>query len=148
MCLVVTVLTAGCGSSESTTDPPPIHTGPSAPPPGPVEPSVNIAGNWVGTLESNLGSQPINMVVVQLANCVDGAWTSSGQNARGAISGFAGTDSFTGQLSFERGECAAVGTIAGAVGTDTLRWTGSDIKPLGPCSTPLPQSIVVTMRRQ
>jgi hypothetical protein len=109
---------------------------------------VNIAGNWSGTLESNLESQAINMIVVQLANCVDGTWSSSGQNSRGAISGFAGEASFTGQLSFERGQCSAIGTVTGEVGADTLRWTGSDLKPIGPCSDPLPQSIVVTMRRQ
>lgn len=148
VCLVITLLTAGCSSGGSGDDPPPTHSGPTAPPPGPVEPSVNIAGNWTGTLESNLGSQAISMVVVQLANCVDGTWTSSGQSSRGAISGFAGTDSFAGQLSFERGQCSAIGTVAGEVGADTLRWTGSDLKPIGPCSEPLPQSIVVTMRRQ
>jgi hypothetical protein len=147
VCLVVTAITAGC-SSDSSTEPPPTHAGPTAPPPGAVEPSVNIAGNWTGTLESNLGSQAISMTVVQLANCVDGTWISSGQNSRGAISGFAGTDSFTGQLSFERGQCSAIGTVSGEVGADTLRWTGSDLKPFGPCSDPLPQSIVVTMRRQ
>ena len=148
VCLVVTVVTAGCSSSGSSTEPPPTHTGPTAPPPGPVEPSVNIAGNWTGTLESNLGSQAISMTVVQLANCVDGTWSGSGQNSRGAISGFAGTDSFTGQLSFERGQCSAIGMVTGEVGADTLRWTSSDMKPIGPCSDPLPQSIVVTMRRQ
>ena len=57
-------------------------------------------------------------------------------------------DSFSGQLSFERGQCSAIANITGEVGADTLRWTGSDMKPLGPCSDPLPQSIVVTMRRQ
>ena len=146
VCLVATAMTA-C-SSDSSTEPPPTHAGPTAPPPGPVEPSVNIAGNWTGTLESNLGSQAISMTVVQLANCVDGTWISSGQNSRGAISGFAGTNSFTGQLSFERGQCSAIGTVSGEVGADTLRWTSSDFKPFGPCSDPLPQSIVVTMRRQ
>ena len=148
VCLAVTVMTAGCSGGSSSTEPPPTHSGPSAPPPGPVEPSVNIAGNWAGTLESNLGSQAISMTVVQLANCVDGTWSSSGQNSRGAISGFAGKDSFSGQLSFERGQCSAIANITGEVGADTLRWTGSDMKPLGPCSDPLPQSIVVTMRRQ
>jgi hypothetical protein len=109
---------------------------------------VNIAGNWVGTLESsNLPAQSISMTVVQLANCVDGAWISSGQSSRGAISGFALKDSFTGQLSFERGQCSAIGNVTGEVGSDTLRWTGA-ITPIGTCAEPLPQSIVVTMRRQ
>ena len=146
-CFVLIAMTAGC--SGGSTEAPPTHSGPTAPPPGPVEPSVNIAGNWVGTLESsNLPTQSISMTVVQLANCVDGTWTSSGQNSRGAISGFAGQDSFTGQLSFERGQCSAIGTVTGEVGSDTLRWTGTDLKPFGPCADPLPQSIVVTMRRQ
>jgi hypothetical protein len=110
---------------------------------------VNIAGIWVGTLESpNLPTQSISMTVVQLANCVDGTWISSGQNSRGAISGFAGKDSFTGQLSFERGQCSAIGTVTGEVGSDTLRWTGTDLKPIGSCADPLPQSVVVSMRRQ
>jgi hypothetical protein len=110
---------------------------------------VNIAGNWVGTLESsNLPAQSISATVVQIANCVDGTWISSGQNSRGAISGFAGKDSFTGQLSFERGQCSAIGNVTGEVGPDTLRWTGTDLKPVGPCADPLPQSIVVTMRRR
>jgi hypothetical protein len=146
-CLLLTAMAAGC-SSGSADDPPPMHSGPTAPPPGPVEPSVNVAGSWVGTLETNLGSQPISMTVVQLANCVDGTWISSGQDSRGAISGFAATSSFTGQISLERGRCSAIGTVTGEVGADTLRWTGSDMKPIGPCSDPLPQSIVVTMRRQ
>ena len=147
-CLVATVVTAGCSGGGASEDPPPTHAGPTAPPPGPVEPSVNIAGNWSGTLETNLGSQAISMTVVQLANCVDGTWSSSAQSSRGAISGFAGKDSFTGQLSFERGQCSAIATVTGEVGADTLRWTSSEMKPIGPCSDPLPQSIVVSMRRQ
>jgi hypothetical protein len=109
---------------------------------------VNVAGTWTGTLESELGTQTITLTVVQLANCVDGTWISGGQDSRGAISGFADASSFSGQLSFERGRCSAIGTVSGAVGSDTLRWTGTGLKPIGPCSEPLPQSIVVTMRRQ
>jgi hypothetical protein len=145
ICLVLSA--AACSSGASTSAPPP-HQNPTAPSPAPTEPSVNVAGAWSGTLESNLGTQSIAMTVVQLANCVDGTWISSGQESRGAISGFAGTASFTGQLSFERGRCSAIGTITGEVGAETLRWTGTDMKPIGPCSDPLPQSIVVTMRRQ
>ena len=87
------------------------------------------------------------MTVVQFSNCVDGTWISSGQDSRGAISGFAGKDSFSGQLSFERGRCSAIGDVTGEVGSETLRWTGS-VTPLGPCAEALPQSIVITMRRQ
>lgn len=144
VCLVLSAI-SGCGGSETA---PPSHPGPTAPTPVPTEPSINIAGNWVGTFESaNLGTQTITMTVVQFANCVDGTWISSGQDARGAISGFAGRDSFSGQLSFERGRCSAIGDITGEVGSETLRWTGS-VTPLGPCAEALPQSIVVTMRRQ
>jgi hypothetical protein len=143
VCLVLSAI-SGCGGSEAA---PPSHPGPTAPTPVPTEPSINIAGNWVGTLDSSLGSQTITMTVVQLANCVDGTWISSGQSSRGAISGFAGKDSFTGQLSFESGQCSAIGDITGEVGAETLRWTGR-VTSLGPCAQPLPQSIVVTMRRQ
>ena len=146
--LVGLILTAIACSGGESTPVPPTHSGPTPPPSAPTEPSVNVAGTWTGTLESELGTQAITLTVVQLANCVDGTWISGGQDSRGAISGFADASSFTGQLSFERGRCSAIGTVSGAVGSDTLRWTGTGLKPIGPCSEPLPQSIVVTMRRQ
>jgi hypothetical protein len=144
--LALAAITPGCSGSTTSVSPTP--SSPTPPPSGPVEPAVNIAGNWAGTLETDLGTQAISMIVVQLADCVDGTWISSGQDSRGAISGFAGRASFTGQLSLERGRCSAIGNVTGEVGSETLRWTGTDMRPIGPCADPIPQSIVVTMRRQ
>jgi hypothetical protein len=144
--LALAAIAPGC--SGSTTSESSTPSSPTPPPSGPVEPAINIAGNWAGTLETDLGTQAISMTVVQFADCVDGTWISSGQDSRGAISGFAGKASFTGQLSLERGRCSAVGDITGEVGSETLKWTGTALKPISPCADPLPQSIVVTMRRQ
>ena len=125
-------------------------TNPSSPAPsGDV---VNVAGNWVGTLESaNVAVQTISMVVVQFADCVDGSWKSADGDWTGAISGFARSDSFSGQITFERrsgGGCLASGNVGGDVGSDTLRWTGIGAAPIGQCAGNIPQSIVITMRRQ
>jgi hypothetical protein len=148
LCVVLSAIACGGGESKSAST-----STPTTPTDVPIEPSVNIAGTWVGTLESsNLGAQPISMVVVQAGSCVDGTWSNSSQDWRGAISGLAGRDSYTGQFSFERpsanGRCSAVGTITGEVGSDTLRWTGTGVTAVGACADALPQSIVVTMRRQ
>jgi len=108
-----------------------------------------MAGTWVGTFESpNLGAQQITLTVVQSAACVDGTWRSAAQDSRGAISGFAAKDSFTGQVSFERGQCSAVAEIAGTVASDTIQWTAETVRPFGSCADPLPQSIVLSLRRQ
>jgi hypothetical protein len=91
------------------------------------------------------------MVVVQFADCVDGSWKSADGDWSGAISGFARADAFSGQITFERrsnGGCLASGNIGGDVGSDTLRWISVGATPLGTCSGTLPQSIVLTMRRQ
>jgi len=95
-----------------------------------------------------MGAQTITLTVVQFANCVDGTWISSSQDSRGAISGFAGKESFSGQMSIERGRCSAVGNISGEVGSNTLRWTGGSVTPLAPCADALPESVVISMRRQ
>jgi hypothetical protein len=93
------------------------------------------------------------MVVVQFADCVDGSWRSS-PGWTGAISGFASTDSFSGQISFERpsvggdGGCLAIGTVAGPVGSETLTWTVAGLTAVGQCAGELPRSMVLTMRRQ
>ena len=108
-----------------------------------------MAGTWGGTFESpNVGVQQITLTVVQSANCVDGTWRSGSQDSRGAISGFAAKDSFTGQLSFERGQCSAVADITGTVGSDTIQLSAGTVKPFGSCADPLPQSIVLSLRRQ
>jgi hypothetical protein len=146
--LLSLLLLAGCGGGGSEPSTPP-ESNPTSPGAVPTEPSVNIAGTWVGTFESpNLGVQTITLTVVQLANCVDGTWINSSQDSRGAISGFAAKDSFSGQMSIERGRCSAVGNISGEVGSSTLRWTGGGVTPLAPCADALPESIVLSMRRQ
>jgi hypothetical protein len=91
------------------------------------------------------------MVVVQFADCVDGSWRSADGDWTGAISGFARKDAFSGQITFERrsgGGCLASGNVGGDVGSDTLRWTGIGATPIGQCAGSIPQSIVLTMRRQ
>ncbi|MGE3176260.1 MAG: hypothetical protein AB7O32_02220 [Vicinamibacterales bacterium] len=125
--------------------------------PGPTPPSgtfVDIAGRWSGVLESaNLPARQITMMVVQSGNCVDGVWEEPG-GWTGAISGFATGDAYEGQISIERDEggrrCSAVGVVTGPVATATAHWTGSGFSGVGavPCQEPLPQSIVLTMRRE
>jgi hypothetical protein len=111
-----------------------------------------MAGNWVGTLESaNTAPITLSMVIVQFADCVDGSWRSADGDWSGAISGFARTDAFSGQITFERrsnGGCLASGNIGGDVGSDTLRWISVGATALGDCPGTLPQSITLTMRRQ
>jgi hypothetical protein len=144
--LVLMAFMSGCGGSSSPSAP--SSPAPSGPAPVPVD-VVNMAGTWVGTFESpNLGAQQITLTVVQSANCVDGTWRSAAQDSRGAISGFAAKDSFTGQVSFERGQCSAVAEIAGTVASDTIQWTAETVRPFGSCADPLPQSIVLSLRRQ
>jgi hypothetical protein len=110
---------------------------------------VNMAGTWVGTIETpDAGVQPVTVTVVQFANCVDGTWRSGSGDSRGAISGFAAKDSFSGQVSIERGSCTGVADITGAVGADTIQWTTGTVKPFVSCFDPLPQTIVLSLRRQ
>jgi hypothetical protein len=141
--LVLAAASFGCGSGSPSNPSP-------APPPGPV---VNIAGNWSGTFESgNFSTRTITMTVVQGGNCVDGAWTSGASDWTGAISGFAGADSFSGQISIEAvtengGRCTGVGETSGQVGTDTLRWTSTGFTAVGSCTGTLPKTIVVSLRR-
>src|SRR5439155_10278252 len=109
-----------CGST-----PPAISSSPSAPSGGPL---VNIAGSWNGTMQSsNFPAHPLAMTVVQGGNCVDGAWRASAGDWTGAISGYARTDSFAGQISVEivadsGDRCSGVGTTSGPVNGDSLRW--------------------------
>ena len=158
ICALLAVAASSCGGSESSS-PPVSHTPtsptPAAPTPAPGAAIVNLAGNWVGTFESaNQGTQSISMLVVQFDNCVDGSWRSTSGDWSGAISGFAGKDFYTGQISLERpasspdGACQAIGNVQGEVGSSTLRWTGTGLTATRPCAGELPQSIVITMRRQ
>lgn len=109
-------------------------------------------GTWVGTIESpNLGVQQITLTVVQFSNCVDGTWRSTSQDLRGAISGFAAKDSFSGLVSFEQGSCLGVVEASGQAGADAFLLTGGAVKPSvasGACPNPLPQSITLSLRRQ
>jgi hypothetical protein len=140
--LLLTAL-MGCGASSTLT----------APTPAPPGSFVDMAGTWSGTFESaNLTMQTITLTVYQTTNCVDGAWKSSTADWAGAISGYAGADSFAGQISFERvaddgSKCTAVGDISGQVGTGTLRWTSSGLTPVGTCSGGAPQSLVLNLHR-
>jgi hypothetical protein len=153
LCLVflvsVVAVFPGCSQSEVSTPTVHIPTSPTTP----TEPVVNVAGNWVGTLEYANGiSQPISMVVTQFGNCVDGSWRSADGDLSGAISGFALKDSWEGQISIDRrsgGGCLSAGNVAGEVGSSTLRWTGSRAAPIAPCASGgIYQDIVITMRRQ
>jgi hypothetical protein len=147
-CAVIIAMPAlGCQSSQDSPT-----TTPTSPGASPSADVVNVAGNWVGTLEStNIAAQTISMVVVQFGNCVDGSWKSADGDWTGAMSGFAMKDSFSGQITFERrsnGGCLASGNVGGDVGSDTLRWTGIGATPIGQCAGNIPQSIVISMRRQ
>ena len=145
----VVVAIAGL-SCQGSSDTPPAETPTS--PTAPIGPVADVAGNWVGTLESANGAPlTLSMVVVQFADCVDGSWRSTDGDWSGAISGFARQDAFSGQITFERrsnGGCLASGNIGGDVGSDTFRWISVGATALGPCAGTLPQSIVLTMRRQ
>lgn len=115
--------------------------------------SVNIAGTWSGTLESsNLPTQTISLIVVQTGNCVDGAWQSADSSWRGAISGIATADAYTGQISLERlddgGTCSAVATVSGPVDGQTLRWSGTSFTMSRSCDRALPVGFTLSLRRQ
>lgn len=148
--LILSVLAWSCGgsSSSSTTTHNPSPTAPTGVPAD----VVDMNGTWVGTIESpDRGAQQVTMTVVQFANCVDGTWRSNSSDARGALSGFAGKDSYTGLLSFEIGSCLGVVEVTGNVGADSLRLTGGQVAKSagsGACADPLPPSVVVALRRQ
>lgn len=140
--LVLSTFAAYCGSS----------TAPSTSTPPPAVPVANVSGSWSGTLSSsNFPDHTITLSVVQGGNCVDGSWTSSSQDWTGAISGLAGADSYAGQMSIEvvvgGTRCSGVGNVSGAVGADTISWTGTGFSPVGQCGIALPQTIVVTLHR-
>lgn len=138
------LLTAGCSTSSTSITPSTANTNVNA---------INMAGSWSGTLESaNLPTQNITAIIVQGGTCVDGAWASSTSDWNGAISGYAGEASYSGQFSFDRADgnsrCTASGTVSGSVTADTITWTGTGLTAVSPCRDPLPQSIVITLRRR
>ena len=157
VCALLALAASSCGGSGSSS--PPVASTPTSPTPAPAPPPpgaiVNLAGNWAGTFESaNHRTQSITMLVVQFDNCVDGSWRSTSGDWSGAISGFAGRDFYIGQISLERpssspdGACQAIANVTGEASSTTLRWTGTGLTATGPCAGELPQSIVITMRRQ
>src|SRR5262245_10949957 len=145
---VLLLLSLGCGSAPITAPSPPPVTGP---PVTPTDPVVNLAGNWTGTVESaNFPARTIVLVVVQALNCVDGEWKDASGDWKGAISGFASADGFSGQISFERsadggGRCQASGRIAGKVAGDTFRWTADPLSAPGTCTGDLPQGLTLSV---
>jgi len=149
--LLLSVFVCSCGgSSGSSETSSPGHSNPTAPTDVPAD-IANMNGTWVGTLESNLGVQQITLTVVQFSNCVDGSWRSTSQDLRGAISGFAAKDSFSGLVSFEDGLCLGVVEASGQVGADAFQLTGGAVRPSvasAVCPNPLPQSIKLSLRRQ
>jgi hypothetical protein len=146
--LFVSALGLGC-SSNSTTAPSP----PGQQPP-PAVSFVNMAGSWSGTLESSTHqTRTITMTVVQDGSCVDGVWTSTQDQWTGAISGYAAADSFSGEISIatvnELGErCTGVGNTSGPVDAGSLRLTSPGMfSVVIRCNSLLPQSVVLTLRR-
>ena len=142
----------GCGSSPTAAPPTaPTHTpAPVAPPTGPVPP---IAGTWAGTIESsNYGTKSITLLVVQSTNCIDGAWRSDDGQWLGAISGVTVGDTYVGQISFVRSEdrdrCGGVANVEGPVGDASLQWAGPGFVAQGTCERPLPQNLLIALRRQ
>ena len=146
--LIAVVLASSCGGSE-----PSAPTQPSPRPSTEVPADiVNMNGTWVGTLETSApGVQQITMTVVQFVNCVDGTWRSDSSDYRGALSGYAAKDSYTGLFSFEYGSCLGIVQITGNVEANTLRLTGGPVTKSvasGTCIDPLPESVVLSLRRQ
>jgi hypothetical protein len=112
-----------------------------------------MSGTWTGTFESlNFPPRTITLTVVQSLNCVDGAWTSSTGDWKGAISGYATADAFGGVLSLERsasggGQCSATSTVSGPASQSAIRMTATSFTPFSSCTGDLPTGIVVTLHR-
>src|SRR5262245_46649246 len=146
--LLLSVFVCSCGGSSDSSPSTPSSPSASAAVPADI---ANMNGTWVGTFESNLGVQQITLTVVQFSNCVDGTWRNAPQDLRGAISGFAAKDSFSGLFSFEQGSCLGVVNVSGQVGADSFLLTGGAVTPSagsGACPNPLPQSTTLSLRRQ
>jgi hypothetical protein len=118
-----------------------------------VTPVAALAGTWVGTIESsNYPTKSITLLIVQSANCVDGAWRSDDGEWLGGLSGFAVDDGYVGQISLVRSEdrerCGGIADVEGPVEASSLRWTGAGFNSQGTCVRPLPQGLVISLRRQ
>ena len=119
----------------------------------PSGPFADLSGMWSGTFESaNFPTRAITVTAVQSLNCVDGGWVSSSGDWKGAISGFATADAFSGFISLERsasggGACAATAAASGPASQSALQLTASSLTAVGSCAGDLPTSVVVTLHR-
>lgn len=135
-------LAAACSSSSTS----------SSSPTAPEVAAANIAGAWTGTLEStNFPSRAVTLTVVQSGSCVDGGWTNATGDWKGAISGYASVDAFSGFISLERadagGRCVAAGTASGPASTTALRMSITGLTPVGDCAGELPTDVVLNLHR-
>jgi hypothetical protein len=146
--LVAVCAAGGCGATPQSMD---TTTTPS--PTTPTGPIADLSGMWSGTFQSaNFSTQPITLTVVQTTNCVDGAWVSSSGDWKGAISGFATADAFSGFISLERsanggGACAATASVSGPASQNTLQMTATAFTAVGSCTGDLPTNGVVNLHR-
>jgi hypothetical protein len=114
---------------------------------------VDVSGVWEGTLaSSNFPTSNITLTVAQTSNCVDGAWESNPTSWTGAISGYAGADSFAGQMSLEfvtdsGAHCNVVGSISGSVDQTHILWTSTGFVA-GACPSSVPKSLVISLQRK
>jgi uncharacterized protein YceK len=144
--IAIGVTVSGCSSVTTTESP----MAPSTTTPAPTP--FDIAGNWTGTFaSSNLPTRTITMTIVQASSCVDGAWKDASGQWTGAISGLAGADVFSGQISFQRkadggGACGAVANVQGSIGTDGIHWTTTDFTATQSCNGDLPQATAITLQ--
>jgi hypothetical protein len=112
-----------------------------------------MAGDWTGTVEfSNFPTRPVTLTVIQADSCVDGIWTDASGDWKGAISGLASADSFSGQISIERtadggGKCVAAANVSGPVDGDTFRWKVGVLNPAGTCNGGLPENMILSVKR-
>lgn len=142
--IFVACLASACDSCSTTSIPSPTT---------PTGQFANLSGTWTGTLESAaFPAAPITLVVVQSADCVDGAWTSSTGDWKGAISGYATEDAFGGFFSLERsasggGQCRATGSVSGPASQSAIRLTVTSLNPVGSCVGDLPTDMVLTLQR-
>ncbi len=152
LCIGVLLVSAACGSGAPPTSPSGLTHTPTAPS-APIGPVADIAGSWIGRLESaNFPTKTIVLTVVQGGNCVDGAWRSEDGEWSGAISGLTSADAYWGQLSFvrtgDRAGCSGLATIEGPVDGASIQWRSAGLNVRGTCDRDLPQSLTISLRRQ
>jgi hypothetical protein len=148
----IAVALLGCGSSTPTTPSTAASPTPVSPPTPSPFPDIN--GNWTGTFQStNLPARTIAVTIVQQSGfCIDGAWKDASSQWTGAISGIATSESFSGQMSFERtadggGKCTAYANVEGPIDAGSIHWKAGAFTMYGSCDGDLPQSVIVTLQR-